>query len=625
MRFRLCCLSAVVILSVFLACGELVSTGGLSGTVRYRGEGPAEGVSITVDAADGGYSDRVQTNAQGDFLLAGLQAGAYRVFIEPGAFSVRRAIAMDVRVELGSVMEIEPVELVPAGSITGLIKLTTGEAGSGFRVQLLGTTLSAVSDDIGAFSLHRVPRSDVSYEILVEREDVGAARRAGILVKPFVDNDMGTISVTPQSDGRNGHPRFTVAAIVFEGNGTQATAAVRPLPYLLPEGTVRRFDMVNLRAPAEDPDGDALLYEWTASAGALTNALSALPSWQADASSGSGATLTVTVRDGHGGRARLSSDIEIANVFANSAHGFGSEVVHSYRIEGGPWLVDVVELSDYSVRPITRLVQSIGPRPLLVQDHVVFRALTEEGVRLRALPINNVGAEPVDIGPLAKETYEATPIALSNGDTLYFVGDADAGERTVVRSWTPLSGTVFAFECPGRCTGLAARNGVVAAFGQTSRVARVFGNEVRDFALSAPIGIGLALGANDEVAFIAGNSNRIGRNNVVELQSGGDGRTAYEGYYSLVLWAVQDNAYLFSEQEYRAMRHPPFIRLSDGRTFAGNADQNWMADKAMPFEPTLNSYAGHVLVRRITEADWPGAYDASRSEIVLVSMERGFE
>lgn len=613
------------------ACLAPETTGGLNGTIGYREHGPAEDVEVILDANDGSFSDRTQTGAEGSFLFVGLEPGSYRLLVEPGPFAQERQLARSVEVVARQVTTVPAIALGAAGSISGRIELIDGAEGTGFRVQVLGSSLSTVSDARGNFSLHRVPEGTA--EIIVERENSGIARRAGIVVAAFGDNDIGTVIVDPDAVTSNRHPRFTSATVLFHNNGTAEQDAVQPLPYNLPPGTVRRFDQILLQATATDPDGDTLQYEWSASAGVLTSALTASPLWQPGPAAGSGATITVTVSDGHGGSARLSGDVAIVNVFSGTAHGYAERIVHSYRIEGGPWQIDLVSLADFTSRPVTTVEQRATPAPLLVGDHVVFR----EGSDLLARSLNQVdGPSPVVIGSFAPDMHAALPSAVSNGAALFFIDAAEAPsggirpQKQVLR-WSAATNVLRAFSCADRCVGLGSGGGRIVALmaSGTSLSVRVgHGAGQRTVALPTPVGTGLAISAATSaqpLAFVLGQSNRGRRNTITQLTAAGLQSPVYQGFYSLVLWTAQGDHILFTEQEYRALRHPPFVRLTDGRTFAGDDDQEWMADRAYLFETTATRFAGSALVRRITESDWPGAFDASRSEIVLVDLERGFQ
>src|SRR5690606_35500828 len=147
--------------------------------------------------------------------------------------------------------------VTPAGVVRGTVSIAGGGSPEGFRCQLLSTGLAAVTTDDGSFVINRVPaKLEGGYELLVERADVGSARRAGIVVEPFKPADVGNIEVVYGSSGHSyHHPVFLYPRITFINNGTPLTASTVPLPYRLPNGFVRRFDRVALEVPAEDPDG----------------------------------------------------------------------------------------------------------------------------------------------------------------------------------------------------------------------------------------------------------------------------------------------------------------------------------------------------------------------------------
>ena len=64
------------------------------------------------------------------------------------------------------------------------------------------------------------------------------------------------------------------------------------------------------------------------------------------------------------------------DVFAGTADRNGDSVAHSYRIEGGPWRIDLVDLTNDAA---TLLLELSGddPRPVLVDSFVVYRHVGE--------------------------------------------------------------------------------------------------------------------------------------------------------------------------------------------------------------------------------------------------------
>jgi peptidoglycan-associated lipoprotein len=65
-----------------------------------------------------------------------------------------------------------------------------------------------------------------------------------------------------------------------------------------------------ISADAQDPDGDALTYQWTTAAGSITSPTSRQSPWTAPMVEGP-VRVTVTVNDGHGGTASDSVTIQV--------------------------------------------------------------------------------------------------------------------------------------------------------------------------------------------------------------------------------------------------------------------------------------------------------------------------
>jgi alpha-tubulin suppressor-like RCC1 family protein len=89
-----------------------------------------------------------------------------------------------------------------------------------------------------------------------------------------------------------------------------ANAAPRILSLVASPGTVAPGGQVTLQATADDPNGDALTYAWTADSGGFSAASSLSTVWTAPASPGQ-VVLTLTVTDSKGASAALSVTITV--------------------------------------------------------------------------------------------------------------------------------------------------------------------------------------------------------------------------------------------------------------------------------------------------------------------------
>ena len=117
----------------------------------------------------------------------------------------------------------------------------------------------------------------------------GALRHARPLVAPPVTTPVDKPAVTPAAPPANRPPTVT--------------AACDPC-------TVEVGRTANVSATAQDPDGDALTYQWTAAAGSLTSATTQKTPWTAPNQPGP-VQFTVAVSDGKGGTAKASTTINV--------------------------------------------------------------------------------------------------------------------------------------------------------------------------------------------------------------------------------------------------------------------------------------------------------------------------
>ncbi|MFC1611602.1 hypothetical protein ACFL6C_11640, partial [Myxococcota bacterium] len=229
------------------ACGdEGATTGTLEGRVALRDAetATAEGLSVQID---GPQFETVLVDGEGAYASPELLPGSYEIQVTLTPWSLEGVVRAQVEVEADEVATAPDLALTPAGSIHGRVSVQGGISAFGVRLQLLGTDRTAATDESGAFAIHRVPRG--IYELVAEKAEAGSVRRGGILVTPFAQTDVGTLLIIPGGTVLdNEHPFFVVDTVEIITNGSPIGAAVRPLPYRVPQGTVRRFDYVGLRA-----------------------------------------------------------------------------------------------------------------------------------------------------------------------------------------------------------------------------------------------------------------------------------------------------------------------------------------------------------------------------------------
>src|SRR5437764_1460010 len=96
------------------------NSGSITGTVRDSSGGTVVGASVQVASVDKGVSFQATTNGQGDYLVAGLNAGKYTITITQAGFkrfearevilAVAQKARVDATLEVGAVTNEITVE-----------------------------------------------------------------------------------------------------------------------------------------------------------------------------------------------------------------------------------------------------------------------------------------------------------------------------------------------------------------------------------------------------------------------------------------------------------------------------------------------------------------------------------
>jgi peptidoglycan-associated lipoprotein len=121
-------------------------------------------------------------------------------------------------------------------------------------------------------------------------------------------------------------------------------------------------------ADAQDPDGDALTYQWTVASGTLANPTSRQSSWTAPMQPGP-VPFTVTVNDGKGGTASDQVTIQVTEAApAAPAAGAGQQ----YTFEDVHFEFDRYTLRPDALRVLDGAVQAMQANPnlrLTIEGH----------------------------------------------------------------------------------------------------------------------------------------------------------------------------------------------------------------------------------------------------------------
>ena len=624
-------LAAAFGLTVAPGCGPEPPppTRAVDGRLDLRTSGDVEnldlgGHDIVLDGPD---LLTVTTAEDGTFAAVGLAPGAYVVTADIQPWTVETTVQVEITVpEEGSVQAPDLVATA-AGIVSGQVQVDDGSNPAGFEVQLGIQGLGTVTDAQGRFVVYRVPARN-NYELFAQRADVGEARRGNVNVAPFGETDIGTLLVRRTGEGTgNQHPEFD-GPILMTSNGTPAEEAIVPLPVVVPEGYVRRFDSVQLQAPAADPDEDAIFYEWSASSGRIVNPLTPYPRWRPDEYSGSQATLSVTVRDSYGGVASQSIEIEILDVIAGTAHRVEDTIVYSYRAGGADWRIahgtrirpeDNPGSLGVQAQTLIETTTPDDPRPLLAGGWVVYRL----GQSLRAYHPENGTAR--DLGADVAPDTVSEPNVWTDGSLVRLIPSDNPSTVLAVDLDTNAAPTTL-HTCDGPCRKLGQGTSswaVVEGGGSTFTVTfRNTENTVlASLSVNDPMGTGF--GVVGATAFFVSRESSSGRSRIQTISTLGLTQTIFSGYYNMVLWQPDgDGGAFLTQQEYLALRHPPFVQwiASDGtvRQYGRNGD-GWMPDRVCDVTEE------EVLLRRVARADWPADFDDSRSELVLMRRSEAFE
>lgn len=159
----------------------------ISGEIRTASGAPAAGVKVRAYVSDyrvssGGGSSllpEARTDASGRFRLA---APVGLATIEAEASLESKAIRMNVPVAVGARLSLEPMILLPTGSLAGKVKAEGRSEVLGAMVFIPGTQYMAMANAQGHYVLNHVPAG--TYEVAAMLATFATAVTSGVEVKP---------------------------------------------------------------------------------------------------------------------------------------------------------------------------------------------------------------------------------------------------------------------------------------------------------------------------------------------------------------------------------------------------------------------------------------------------------
>jgi len=171
---------------------------------------------------------------------------------------------------------------------------------------------------------------ELSYEWLARDGDIGGN---GAAVNWSAPESEGIYNITVEvTDGNGGEVTDSITITVRANHPPTITSIIADKDWVTPLGSC------HIRCNAEDPDGDELSYEWSASGGDISGTGSAM-TWTAPEAVGI-YTITVVVTDGYGGEDTRTLTVSVSpnpppiieNLIVTATHKYLKEYSGGYKI-----------------------------------------------------------------------------------------------------------------------------------------------------------------------------------------------------------------------------------------------------------------------------------------------------
>jgi hypothetical protein len=163
--------------------GQSVSTGGITGKVLLKGSAAHAGIAVTLEKTDGlraaslvssvnrsAFSRSVTSSTitadDGSYEFSGIDPGTYTIYAA-SRNTQEKSVTTNVLVESGRVSSAIDLILTPTGNLTGKIIVNDNTENAGILVFISSTSLMAMTDSAGSFTISDIPVNDEGYQLIV--------------------------------------------------------------------------------------------------------------------------------------------------------------------------------------------------------------------------------------------------------------------------------------------------------------------------------------------------------------------------------------------------------------------------------------------------------------------------